>query len=274
MTEEWRAVPGYEGFYEASTEGRVRSLDRIDAGGRQVKGKVLSPGVLKESGRLQVSLSKDRQIKQMKVHQVVALTYHGPCPEGMEVRHYPDRDVTNNRPENLCYGSKRQNQLDSIEHGTHPMASKTHCPRGHLLKGPNLHPGRAHRECLSCSRGSDLLRTRSEIGLDVLSDACYRELTEGVPNPYRLTDWERSQGRKRHTQKEHCPRGHLLQEPNLSQHHLRRGRRVCLACVRAGDRIRRTGRGDVEGLSDLIYQEIMKEVPTPAAPAVMFGGLR
>lgn len=166
MTEEWRAVPGYEGLYEASTEGRVRSLDRIDAGGRRIFGRVLSPGILKGSGRLQVSLSKDKVVKQMKVHQVVALTFHGPCPEGMEVRHYPDRNVTNNKPKNLCYGTKRDNHLDSVEHGTHKEKRKTHCPRGHLLKSPNLIHKSQHpdwRICRSCQKGRDLHRynTRS-----------------------------------------------------------------------------------------------------------------
>lgn len=261
MNEEWRAVPGFEGFYEASSEGRVRSLDRIDAAGRSIHGRVLKPGKLKGSGRLQVTLSKDGLVKQMKVHQVVALAFHGECPEGMEVCHYPDRDVTDNRPDNLRYGTKRQNQIDSMEHGTHKETRKTHCPRGHLLVAPNLRVRKAAeekcRECLACARVRSLKLTRPDVDMSSLADACYQEIMEGTPNPYRLTDWEKSQGRARHSSKTHCPRGHLLQEPNLSQHHLRRGARVCLSCIRAMDRIRRGSEGNKWAIADSIYEEVM-----------------
>lgn len=260
MTEEWRAVPGFEGFYEASTEGRVRSLDRSGAGkGNSQRGRVLKPGVLKGSGRLQVVLCKDGLKKQMKVHQVVALAFHGPCPEGMEVRHWPDRDVTNNRPENLCYGTSSDNQKDSIAHGTHKETRKTHCPRGHKLEEPNLRQrAKNHRECLACSQTRSLARTRPDIDFSVLADACYQSLMNDVENPYMLTEWEKKQGRVRHSSKTHCPNGHLLKEPNLDQGHLQKGSRVCLSCLKAGHYLRGIkARGDKQTIADSIYQEIM-----------------
>ena len=42
----------------------------------------------------------------------------GPCPPGMEVRHFPDRDPTNNRLDNLQYGTRQENMEDRTIHGT------------------------------------------------------------------------------------------------------------------------------------------------------------
>lgn len=193
--ERWVAVPGFEGLYEASTYGRVRSLDRMIEhwrGGLRVSpGRILRPGVLK-NGRLQVTLRKDGVGHQRKVHQVIALTFHGPCPEDMEVRHWPDRDVTNNRPENLCYGTKRDNQLDSMKHGTHKELRKTKCPRGHLLQTPNLRTDRLNkwRECLSCNKARWIIRSRPDLDFKVVSDACYEEIVHGAINPYHRTKSE------------------------------------------------------------------------------------
>lgn len=245
-------MPGFEGLYEASTEGRVRSLDRFGAGkGNTQKGRVLKPGVLKGSGRLQVVLCKDGQKKQMKVHQVVALAFHGPCPEGMEVRHWPDRDVTNNRPENLCYGTKGDNQKDSMAHGTHKETRKTHCPRGHEFKSPNLRQRKnSHRECLACLQAAKMVKNRFDVDFATLADACYQDIINGVKNPYRINN----------SSKTHCPYGHVLESPNLSQHHLRNGARCCLSCIRARDQIRRNGYGDKQAIADATYQNIMSGV--------------
>jgi predicted XRE-type DNA-binding protein len=52
------------------------------------------------------------------VSRLIAEAFHGPCPQGLEVRHFPDRDQTNNRPENLVYGTHKQNIADQVYHGT------------------------------------------------------------------------------------------------------------------------------------------------------------
>lgn len=182
--EEWLAVPGFEGLYEASTLGRVRSLDRLDTAGRRIKGRVLKPGVLRDSGRLQVVLCKDGVKHQLKVHQVVALTYHGACPEGEEVRHWPDRDVTNNRPENLRYGTGRENFLDSVAHGTHRELRKVECPRGHMLRAPNLRvrdPDPGWRECLACHLAGNRTHCRSSPRFRTLADEFYQDIMAAAP---------------------------------------------------------------------------------------------
>ncbi len=122
--EEWRAVPGYEGLYEASTEGRIRSLDRIvtqlSSRGRPhvhgYKGRILSPGWHK-GGYETINLYRDNQVWATVVHIVVARTYHGPPPPGHEVRHR-DGSKTNNRPDNLLWSTHIDNERDKIKHGT------------------------------------------------------------------------------------------------------------------------------------------------------------
>ena len=52
------------------------------------------------------------------IHHLVLQAFHGPKPEGMECRHYPDRDVNNNRADNLLWGTHKQNVHDQIEMGT------------------------------------------------------------------------------------------------------------------------------------------------------------
>ena len=159
-TEVWRNIPGYEGFYEVSNLGRVRSLCREILGsdgvvqrhrGRFIKGHV------KSSGHIEVKLRTGNQSRdRWYVHRLVALAFVGPCPEGMEVCHY-DGDPANNELGNLRYGTVSDNRYDSVRHRTHVEARKTHCPRDHPLQFPNLVPSLTKigcRSCLACSRAN------------------------------------------------------------------------------------------------------------------------
>lgn len=113
----WKDIPGYEGQYQASTLGRIRSVDRqITQMGRfgkpftrTMKGRVLRPGRYCKSGHVSVTLGKGAFGKP--VHQLVMLTFVGPPPMGMEVRHL-NGDPTDNRLCNLAYGTRSENILD------------------------------------------------------------------------------------------------------------------------------------------------------------------
>lgn len=52
------------------------------------------------------------------VHSLVCKAYHGLPKKGLEVRHL-DGNRKNNHPDNLCWGTRRENMLDAIKHGTH-----------------------------------------------------------------------------------------------------------------------------------------------------------
>ncbi len=120
--ENWKDIPGYEGCYQASTLGRIRSVDRTiiqkGRGGlpfaRTLKGKILSPGRHCKSGHVSVVLH--RGTPGLPVHQLVLRTFVGPPPEGMEVRHL-DGNPQNNALDNLCYGSRHDNIIDVYRQG-------------------------------------------------------------------------------------------------------------------------------------------------------------
>ena len=70
------------------------------------------------SGHLMVILYKHNKEKGFYVHRLVLLAFVGPCPEGMESRHFPDRDPTNNNLTNLSWGTQAEQYLDKDFHGT------------------------------------------------------------------------------------------------------------------------------------------------------------
>jgi hypothetical protein len=146
--EEWRDILGHP-HYEASTLGRIRSLDRNVPWRnttRFIRGRILT-GSLNTLGRRQVRVTGGELVQ---VHRLVALAFMGPCPVGMEVCHN-DGNHLNNVVTNLRYDTRSQNQLDRVRHGNHHNASKTHCLRNHLLAGENLRiDPTGRRVCRAC----------------------------------------------------------------------------------------------------------------------------
>jgi hypothetical protein len=125
--EQWRAIPGWEGFYEVSDQGRVRSLDRwvnCSHGVKRHRGRVLSPRK-HPGGYTAVQLSREGVTTQWLVHRLVMLAFEGPCPEGLEVAHQ-DGIKTDNRLSRLRYDTPRGNNADKIEHGTHREGERMH----------------------------------------------------------------------------------------------------------------------------------------------------
>ena len=119
MTEEWRDIPGYEGMYQVSDLGRVRSLDRVVGhrygGARKMKGRALrqtpNPG-----GYLQVTLSRDSKLQTFAVHRLVTKVFIGPCPQRCEVLHGAKGQKCN-KVSNLRYGTSKENSQDTVERG-------------------------------------------------------------------------------------------------------------------------------------------------------------
>ena len=121
MAEEvWKDIPGYEGKYQVSNLGRVKSLERKVRGVNHYTGKdffrtiperILRPGKSCKSGHVSVVLGHGERGKP--VHQLVMLAFVGPPPVGMEVRHL-NGNPTDNRLENLSYGTRTENILDVI----------------------------------------------------------------------------------------------------------------------------------------------------------------
>ena len=151
MNEEWRAIPGYEGAYEVSSAGGVRSLARLDSLGRSRRARSLRPR-LQANRRLTVALYMNGGRADFQVHSLVLLAFVGPRPSGMEGCHRND-DPSDNRIENIRWDTRSANCLDSVRNGTHHMARRTHCPQGHEYTPENtyLYPGN-RRACNECRR--------------------------------------------------------------------------------------------------------------------------
>lgn len=154
--EVWQPVPGFEGIYEVSDRGRVRSLDRIITRSgipRFIRG-TSRRSRLDVDGRLKLELYRDGTVTVARVHRLVLEAFRGPQPDGMEGCHN-DGNPTNNRLNNLRWDTQSENQRDSVRHGTHVNTRKTHCVNGHPLDGGNLiafiRDGRPRRECRTCA---------------------------------------------------------------------------------------------------------------------------
>lgn len=135
----WKPIPGYEGFYEVSDEGQIRSLDRVDRRGRFWKSQLLRPGTTPR-GHHYVALRRDGKLKTFLLHVLVARAFLGPCPEGHEVCHN-DGIGTNNHINNLSYGSRRKNV--AIDRNRHPNNYSSKYPGVCRRKGRKRSPWQA-----------------------------------------------------------------------------------------------------------------------------------
>ena len=160
MTERWLPITGYEGTYEVSDLGRVRSLDRISSQGRRLKGQVLKQG-RNAAGYMSVGLHLAGDATTYLVHRLVLTAFEGPPPDEMETRHM-DGNSSNNVASNLVWGTSQENIRDQLRHGTQVNAKKTKCPQGHLYDGENLYvEPNGTRRCRTC-KADTLARWRAE----------------------------------------------------------------------------------------------------------------
>lgn len=109
MQEVWKDVVGYEGMYQVSNYGNVRSIDRISSSGNNIKGLVLKPSY--STGYSKVSLTMNGNKKTFSVHRLVAecfLNYNPHDVRGLVVDHI-DSDKVNNHVDNLQVVTQSQN---------------------------------------------------------------------------------------------------------------------------------------------------------------------
>ena len=108
--EEWKDILGFEGLYQASNMGRIKSLERIKKGKNgclvTVKEKILKPQI--NRGYYRVNLYKNLIQKNYRVHRLVWEAFNGSIPEGLHVNHI-NEVKTDNRLENLNLMTPKEN---------------------------------------------------------------------------------------------------------------------------------------------------------------------
>lgn len=110
MKLEWRPIHGYEGRYDISNDGVVRSLARPKA-----KARLLVQ--VESSGYMRVSLQNGKDRRQFLVHRLVLESFLSACPSGHEAAHM-DGNRKNNTIANLRWVTKKENHSHKALHGT------------------------------------------------------------------------------------------------------------------------------------------------------------
>lgn len=148
LSEDWKAVIGYEGRYEVSDQGRVRSLPNYC----HSTALVLAPAFAKTGGYPVVNLTGSQGKQRVhKVHILVLEAFVGPRPyPKANGRHLNDL-VADCRLTNLEWGSSSDNKYDAVRNGRHINAAKTECKWGHEFTPENtICTARGHRACREC----------------------------------------------------------------------------------------------------------------------------
>jgi hypothetical protein len=109
---EWRQFEDWP--YEVSNDGRVRRIGRRE----------LKPFRANSSGHLAVDLADRTRSKKMWVHKMVATVFLGPA-NGRQTRHL-NGDPTDNRVENLRWGTQAENEADKLLHGRAMLGTRNH----------------------------------------------------------------------------------------------------------------------------------------------------
>jgi hypothetical protein len=158
--EEWLPIAIFEGAYEVSDHGRVRSLERTVTAmyhgrpaQRSLRGRILKPSTNRD-GYQRVTLCSNGVSQTWLVHQLVLKAFVGPRAEGMVACHANDIPA-DNRASNLRWDTPAANVRDQVRNGNHHSARKTHCEHGHEFTPENTHVAPdARRVCRECKRES------------------------------------------------------------------------------------------------------------------------
>ena len=129
MEEQWKDIPGYEGLYQASTLGRIRTCEGKTTSSARFKCRVWKQRVLKQKcttnrkGRtdFRVELWRGKEHKTYLVARLIAFTWCCGYKEGYTVNH-KNGDILDNRAENLEWLSRGDNIRHGFANGFYPTA--------------------------------------------------------------------------------------------------------------------------------------------------------
>ena len=115
MKEIWKDITNYEGCYQVSNLGRVRSLDRLDRNGCKRNGVMKKPQD-NGNGYQYVQLKKDAKYKNFYIHRLVAMYFIDEV-DGKEYVNHKDGNKKNNRFDNLEWCTESENMKHAYETG-------------------------------------------------------------------------------------------------------------------------------------------------------------
>lgn len=239
-TEVWKDIPGYEGCYQASNQGRIKSVDRIierrNGVPQRVREYILSLKSTDHGNHPMVNLSAiDKTRRVVRVHQCVKWAFDGPTPDGMEICHN-NGNPYDNSIENLRFDTHTENVRDITRHGNNRNVNKTHCKHGHEYTPENTGAvTTGGRYCKACK--ADRWRLWDDRkSSKVKGDHCQRGHPLTDDNVYVGSDLRRicleCRSARPSRRSAVCKQGHELTGDN-------RGSRGCLICRRARQRASR-----------------------------------
>lgn len=131
-TELWKPIIELDGLYSASNNGRIRKEPhKVFYGDHRSYREVpqqLKKQTIRPSGYHVVRVTTNDKSCNMSVHRLVAWAFIGKQDKGIEVRHI-DGNKSNNKADNLCYGTKSDNMRDAIVHRTFSMSEWHPCAK-------------------------------------------------------------------------------------------------------------------------------------------------
>ena len=185
MSEEWKAVKGYEGFYEVSTLGNVRSVDRYvrKSNGVWQFRKSRKCRIFEDAwGYLNVKLNKDSVTSTKKVHRIVYETFVGKIPDGYEIDHI-DFNRKNNVLGNLTCVTHRENVLHTVNAGRHFAAN------GRLRGSAN--PNYGNNKLSSFYKDNPIIAFEKQSRPGALNGRCRKTQVEFPDGTYMTFDYIR-----------------------------------------------------------------------------------
>lgn len=173
--EKWLPVVGFEGYYEVSNLGRVRSIERMSRinsvhNGKRKMGGVYRKMSVNRFGYIQIALTANGKRENRDAHRMVLESFVGPCPNGMECCH-ANGDSTDNRLPNLRWDTHYNNNQDRKRHGNYSVGSKHHAAK---LNETDV------TEILHSSLSGVKLASRFEVHPSTISDIRKRKIWKHV----------------------------------------------------------------------------------------------
>lgn len=185
MQEIWKDIEGYEGCYQVSNLGRLKSLERTvkgNNGGVYVKKeKILTP-TINSSGYYHTILRKDGRNVHVYIHRLVAQTFI-PNPDNLQQINHISEDKTNNRVDNLEWCSAKYN----TNYGTANERRRETLKQNPYFKNLNLRNAVSHKKII-CIETNEIFNSAKELsnilGVDIrrIRYCCKRFIKSSINN--------------------------------------------------------------------------------------------